>query len=162
MAVDRPLSGVPDEVGDGGPPDDESDGPAARTELSDTPRERSGWDTVHPAGRPPLDALHIDAGRAAHILDEDATGGGHRHGTGVPGKTEFPASWDDVTVMDNIAAVARIPDSVHQQSNGRWRARGERDGVGITVIINPDGAIWTAWPQAGSPGVVRNPREGAP
>jgi hypothetical protein len=29
------------------------------------------------------------------------------------------------------------------------------------VIINPDGAIWTAWPQAGSPGVVRNPKESA-
>jgi hypothetical protein len=167
MAVDRPLSGVPDEVGDGGPPDDESGGrrsdrPAARAELSDTPWERSGWHTVHPAGRPPLYALYIDAGRAAHILDKDATGGGHRHGTGVPGKTEFPASWDDVTVMDNIAAVARIPDSVELQSNGRWFIRGQRDGVWIIVIVNPDGAIWTAWPEEGSPGVVRNPREGAP
>ena len=68
-----------------------------------------------------------NAERAAHILDGDAIGGGHRHGTGVPGKTEFPASWDDVTGMDNIAAVARIPHGVHQQSNGRSNARGGRD-----------------------------------
>jgi hypothetical protein len=108
-----------------------------------------------------LDALHIKAERAAHILDGDTTGGGHRHGTGVPGKTEFPAGWDDATIMDNVAAVARAPDDVHQQSNGRWKARGESGNVRISVIINPDGAIWTAWPLAGSPGVVRNPREGA-
>ena len=145
MAVDRP-----------------SDHPAARAELPDTPAARSGWDAVRAPGRPPLDALHIHAERAAHILDGDATGGGHRHGTGIPGKTEFPADWDDATIMDSIAAVARVPGSVHQQANGRWKARGEHGHVGITVIINPDGAIWTAWPQARGPGVVRNPKEAAP
>jgi hypothetical protein len=31
--------------------------------------------------------------------------------------------------------------------------------VGINVVIQPDGRIWSAWPDAGSPGVVRNPRE---
>ena len=138
------------------------DHPAARAELPDTPPARSGWDAVDKRGRPPPDALHIDAKRAAHILDGDTTGGGHRHGTGVPGKTEFPADWDDAAIMDNIAAVARVPDSVHQQANGRWKARGQHGDVRITVIVNPDGAIWTAWPQAGSPGVVRNPKESAP
>jgi Bacterial EndoU nuclease len=137
------------------------DRPAARAELPDAPPARSGWDAVDKRGRPSLDALHINAERAAHILDGDATGGGHRHGTGVPGKTEFPADWDDAAIMDNIAAVARVPDSVHQQANGRWKARGEHGHVRINVIINPDGAIWTAWPQAGSPGVVRNPKGSA-
>jgi hypothetical protein len=72
--------------------DRRSDHPAEPAELPDTPPARSGWDAVHAPGRPPLDALHINAERAAHILDGDATGGGHRHGTGVPGKTESPAS----------------------------------------------------------------------
>jgi len=138
------------------------DHPAARAELAEATPARSGWDSVHPPGRPPLDALHLDAERAAHILGGDATGGGHRHGTGRPGKTEFPASWDDATVMDGIAAVARSPDSVEHQPNGRWFVRGERDGIWIIVIINPDGVIWTAWPEEGSPGVVRNPEGGAP
>jgi hypothetical protein len=45
------------------------------------------------------------------------------------------------------------------QSNRRWRVHGQRDDVGITVIVQPDGRIWSAWPDADSPGVVRNPRE---
>jgi hypothetical protein len=53
--------------------------------------------------------------------------------------------------------VAAGPDSVEQQPNGRWFVRGERDNVRIIVIVNPDGAIWTAWPEEDSPGVVRNP-----
>jgi hypothetical protein len=161
MAVDRPSDGNPDRALHTAAdqrtpmPDDSAPG-------GDRPPGRSGWDALDTPGRPPLDALRIDADRAAHILDGDATGGGHRPGTGRPGKTEFPADWDDATITGNIAAVARGPETVHQQANGRWKARGEHDQVGITVIINPDGAIWTAWPQAGSPGVVRNPKEGAP
>ena len=58
-----------------------------------TRSDRSGWDTVDPGQRPPLDALRVTPERSAHILDGDATGrGGHRHGVGNPGKTEFPAS----------------------------------------------------------------------
>jgi Bacterial EndoU nuclease len=138
------------------------DRPAERAELPDTPPTRPGWDAVDKRGRPSPDALRIDAERAAHILDGDATGGGHRHGTGIPGKTEFPADWDDATIMNNIAAVARAPDAVEHQPNGRWFTRSQRDNVWLIVIVNPDGAIWTAWPEDGSPGVVRNPKEGAP
>jgi Bacterial EndoU nuclease len=167
MAVDRRSGRNLDEAGDGAPREHESRGrrpdrPAARAELADNPPARSGWDSVHGPGRPPLDALHINAERAAHILDGDVTGGGHRHGTGIPGKTEFPADWDEATVMDSIAAVAHVPDSVEHQPNGRWFTCGECDNVWVTVIINPDGAIWTAWPEEGSPGVVRNPKVGAP
>jgi hypothetical protein len=160
MAVDRPSGDDPDRALPTA--DQRTPVPDDRAPRGDTPPGRSGWDALDTPGRPPLDALRIDADRAAHILDGDATGGGHRHGTGRPGKTEFPADWDDATITGNIEAVARLPETVHQQVNGRWKARGEHDQVGITIIINPDGAIWTAWPQAGSPGVVRNPKEGAP
>jgi hypothetical protein len=56
--------------------------------------------------------------------------------------------------------VAHHPDNVRQQWNERWKLHGTRDAVEITVIINPDGVIWTAWPEEGSPGVVRNPKKG--
>jgi hypothetical protein len=101
-----------------------------------------------------------DEGRRGHILDgESGSRGGHRHGTGRPGKTEFPADWDDDTATDHIVDVGRKPDTVEMQDNGRWRAQGERDGVQVTAIIRPDGRIWTAWPEPGGRGVVENPRE---
>jgi hypothetical protein len=99
--------------------------------------------------------------RAAHILDGDRWGGGHRHGTGRPEKTEFPAGWDDERIIGQIVDVARFPDARPVlQANDRWRVRGERDGVAITVVVHPDGRIWAAWPEEGSPGGIRNPREG--
>ena len=158
MAVDAPSGGGPDRAphaaADQRTPVPDESGPAR-----DAPPGRSGWDGLDTPGpgRPPLDAVRMDADRAVHILDGDATGGGHRHGTGRPGKTEFPADWDDATITGHIAAVARGPDTVEQQPNGRWFLRGERDSVWIIVIVNPDGAIWTAWPEEDSPGVVRNP-----
>lgn len=128
-------------------------------------RPGNGWDgpgvAEHP-DRPRLEAIRLSPGRRTHILDGDVTGGGHRHGTGKPGKTEFPPDWTDEKITRNILSVAREPGRVHQQWNGRWNASGERDGVGMTVIVNPDATIWTAWPEPGGRGVTQNPREGAP
>jgi len=119
---------------------------------------RSAWDNADPLTRPPLDALRMSPERAVHILDGDATGGGHRYGTGSPGKTEFPASWDENKITDSILSVARSPDSAILQRNGRWKAEGVRDEVMLTVIITADGRIWSAYPLPGSPGVRQNPR----
>ncbi|HLK78580.1 MAG TPA: EndoU domain-containing protein [Streptosporangiaceae bacterium] len=120
---------------------------------------RSGWDEIDAANRPDIDALRVTPERATHILDGDKTGGGHRHGTGKPGKTEFPASWDDRKVIDSILDVGRRPDSTpgHQEWNDRWVVRGARDDVGIVAVIERDGRIWTAWPLPGGTGVVKNP-----
>ena len=124
---------------------------------------RSGWDTVDARERPPPDAICIAPERAAHILDGDSTGngGGHRHGTGKPGKTEFPAGWNDEKVIDTVLDVARQPGQppVRQEWNGRWVVRGTRDDVQIAVVIAGDGRIWTAWPLPGGAGVVKNPEE---
>jgi Bacterial EndoU nuclease len=121
----------------------------------------SAWDTVAAENRPRCDSIHVSPERAGHILDGDRWGGGHRHGTGRPGKTEFPAHWDDKRVIDRIMDMARFPDSPPVlQANQRWRAQGERDGVAMTVIVRLDGRIWTAWPHEGSPGVIRNPGKG--
>jgi hypothetical protein len=129
---------------------------------SDTRGDHVGWDAVDAGNRPPLDALRVTPERTSHILDGDATdSGGHRHGVGKPGKTEFPASWNDKKIMDNILDVARRPDQppIHQNWNDRWLARGTRDDVEIAVVITSDGLIWSGWPRLGGPGVVKNPQE---
>ena len=135
--------------------------PAQVGRSSDTARS-SAWDDLpaaeHP-DRPTPESMHVPPERGAHILDGDRWGGGHRHGTGRPEKTEFPADWDDERIISQILDVARFPDvRPVMQANQRWRVQGERDGVMVTLIMHPDGRIWTAWPEEGSPGVIRNPR----
>jgi hypothetical protein len=132
--------------------------------AGDDIRPRSGWDTAEVAehvDRPSPDSILVNAERTAHILDGDRWGGGHRHGTGRPGKTEFLAGWDDKKVIGLVLDVARVPDGTPVlQPNQRWRVHGDREGVTIYVIVQPDGRIWSAWPDEGSPGVIRNPKEG--
>jgi hypothetical protein len=129
---------------------------------ADAGTRRSGWDAVDAEVRPAPDTIRISPDRSTHILDGDAYGGGHRHGTGKPGKTEFPASWGDQKVIDTALDIARKPDQppVRQERNSRWVCIGTRDGVEVSVIVLPGGDVWTAWPEEGSPGVVRNPRKG--
>ena len=142
--------------------DDQRGSAEARTDAPAEERtDRSGWDTVDSGQRPPLDAIRITPERSAHILDGDDAGrGGHRHGVGNPGKTEFPASWDDKKIMDSVRDVGRRPDQppIYQDWNSRWLARGTRDDVEVVVVIAGDGRIWSGWPRPGGPGVVRNPR----
>lgn len=130
--------------------------------TADTRTERSGWDAIDAESRPALDTLQITPERSRHVLDGDSTGGGHRHGIGKPGKTEFPASWDDGKIIDTLLEVARRPDRTpgHQEWNDRWVARGTRDDVEVVVVIARDGQIWSGWPLPGGPGVVKNPEGG--
>jgi Bacterial EndoU nuclease len=121
----------------------------------------SGWAAIDAKERPPLDALVVTPERTKHILDGDSHGGGHRHGTGRPGKTEFPANWSDEKITDALVDVARRPDQQpkHQESKNNWVARATRDDVEVVVVIADDGRIWSGWPKAGGPGVVKNPEE---
>ena len=124
--------------------------------------ERSGWDSVDAEDRPKAEDIRVTPERTTHILDgESGGGGGHRHGTGIPGKTEFPASWDDKKIMGHVLDVVRRPDSapVLQNRNNRWICSGTRDGVEVTAIVLRSGEIWTAWPEEGGPGVRRNPKK---
>jgi hypothetical protein len=126
---------------------------------ADTKTERPSWDAVDAENRPDLDSLRVTPDRLTHILDGDSTGGGHRAGTGKPGKTEFPASWDDGKIIDTLLDVARRPDHPpgHQEWNDRWVTRGTRDDVEIVVVTARDGRIWSGWPRSGGRGVVKNP-----
>lgn len=130
------------------------------SDAVDSGDHKSGWDLVD--DRPPAEEIQVSPERRTHILDgEPNGGGGHRHGTGMEGKTEFPASWDDEKIVDNVLDVARRPDSVPvlQELNKRWFCSGIRESVEVSVIVLRSGAVWTAWPEEGGPGVVRNPRK---
>ncbi len=109
--------------------------------------------------RPPPDRIRVSPERAAHILDGDPTGngGGHRHGTGRPGKTEFPASWDDQKVLDAVLDVARRPDRppVRQESEQPVACAGIREDVEIAVVSSCLTANVDGLAAEGGPGVVR-------
>ena len=97
--------------------------------------------------------------RRTHILDGEVTpngsfGGGHRPGTGFPGKSEFPAGWSDDQIMHHISDVATDPlSTVRPGRGGDIFMQGTRDSVDIEVLIR-NGEIWTGYPTS----VPRNPR----
>ncbi|MFF2367885.1 RHS repeat-associated core domain-containing protein [Streptomyces sp. NPDC058122] len=87
--------------------------------------------------------------RATHILDGDATGGGHRY-PGAPGKTPFPQGWTDGQILSNISEVATSPNSTWTWQRGaqgstytrrglpsRVAIVGTIDGVQLRVIYEP-------------------------
>lgn len=93
----------------------------------------------------------ISRERRRHILDGDATGGGHGPGRGIPGKSEFPSRWSDNQVIYYISDVIKDPHSRWTRQPGgppvRWRVEGTRNGVDIRVIVEPQGqGVITAFP----------------
>lgn len=82
--------------------------------------------------------------------------GGHRFGTGTPGKTEFPASWSDDDILGAIRQVGgtgTVDRPAHR--DGDLVIVGEVNGVTIKVVVQPSGEVRTGYPVSG-PGVRRN------
>ena len=93
--------------------------------------------------------------RRRHILDGDASGGGHRNGTGRPGKSEFPAGRSDDSIIHDISDIATDPSLPSRAGRGgRTVTDGTRNGVEIRVIQERDGDIVTGFPT----NTTRNPR----
>lgn len=86
--------------------------------------------------------------RRRHILDGDpGGGGGHRPGTGIPGKSEFPPGWSDDRILDAVSDVATDPASVTKPlPDGRQIVEGTRSGIEIRVILDKAGNIVTGYP----------------
>ena len=143
---------------------DEGSGAVDDNGVADRRSDPSAWDATDVETRPSVDSIRVTPERAMHILDGDETGsgGGHRHGVGRPGKTEFPANWDDAKIISTALNVARGPDRppVRQDWNDTWLCTGTRDGVDVSVVVQRSGEILTSWPEEGGPGVVRNPKKG--
>jgi hypothetical protein len=90
-----------------------------------------------------------DAQGSQHILDGDATGGGHAPGTGIPGKSEFPASWSNDQILDTISDISTDPDQVWSppDSRGYTTTTATVDGVDIKVVYDTqNGRIVTGYP----------------
>lgn len=96
--------------------------------------------------------LSVDPKASTHILEGDASGGGHRPGTGVPGKSEFPSGWSDEKILQKVTDVANDPNSKITTQGSTTLIEGTRDGVDIRVVER-DGRIVTSYPT----NVPRNP-----
>lgn len=101
--------------------------------------------------------MRVSPARRTHILEGDATGGGHGPGRRVSGKSEFPNALSD---DDIIAGIETIANDAHSYpgvptARGRVILRGVIQGVDTAVVVVPPprGEIITAWPI----GVPRNP-----
>ena len=131
------------------------------TAFADTARP-NGWhhpDVVVDPRRPPAAEIRLEPDRVRHILDGDR-GGGHRSGTGRPGKTEFPERWkdDDARTEAIIRQTAENPTRVvWNHEHNSWLATREHDGVVVAVAVLEDGWVATAYPLEGGRGVVVNP-----
>jgi hypothetical protein len=90
----------------------------------------------------------LDDRARTHVLDGDGPkSGGHRAGTGKPGKSEFPAEWSDERIEGEISDVATDPSSTRTPiPGGREAVTGTRGGVDIKVILDKDGRIITEYP----------------
>ncbi|MGV6847478.1 MAG: EndoU domain-containing protein [Marinibacterium sp.] len=103
-----------------------------------------------------IESISIPEDRARHILHGEGRGGGHRYGTGIPGKTEFPANWSDDDILEAIRQVAgtgTVDRPAHR--DGDLVIVGEVNGVTIEVVVQPNGEVRTGYPLSG-PGVRRN------
>ncbi|MGC0773099.1 MAG: EndoU domain-containing protein [Candidatus Acidiferrum sp.] len=112
---------------------------------------------LHPSRTPtpspqPEPVNLADQKATTHTLDGDATGGGHAPGSGIPGKSEFPAGWSRDKIMNDISDVATDPASKVTTVGRTTLVDGARDGVNIRVVIK-DGRIVTGYPT----NIPRNP-----
>ena len=106
---DQPGSGAVDRLGR------QAGGPAGTVPVRSNPAETLGRAAYYEVARaaaerhPVPDSIRLPPERVRHILDGDRWGGGHRHGTGRPGKAEFPASWDDEQTIGHIMDLPDAP-----------------------------------------------------
>jgi len=109
---------------------------------------------IGPKGIKESDAVTAQVGpkARAHILDGEARpngtfSGGHRGGTGFPGKSEFPSTWSDDQIVRNITDVANDPAAERTVQGSLTVVTGSRDGVEIRVVMNNrTGEIVTGYP----------------
>jgi len=84
-----------------------------------------------------------------HILRGSPDGtGGHRYGTGRPGKSEFRKDWPDDGVMDAIDRTLASPDYIEHHGDqfvSFRRIEGELVRVSVRTDLGKP-FIWTAYP----------------
>jgi len=92
----------------------------------------------------------LDQKAITHILDGDGpTSGGHRFGTGIPGKSEFPKSWSDQKIINVISDMAADPKVQWSKPDARGYATASatHEGVDVKVVYDTkNGRVVTAYP----------------
>lgn len=92
----------------------------------------------------------LDEKGREHILDGEGNDrGGHRYGTGTPGKTEFPQTWSDGKIEDTLSDIVTDPKTQWGAPDGRGyiKADAHIDGLDIRVIYDTrKGRIVTGYP----------------
>lgn len=81
----------------------------------------------------------IDRKARTHILDGDGpTSGGHRFGTGIPGKSEFPKGWSDEKIVKVVSDIAKDPETQWSKPDmrGYTTASSSHEGVDIKVVYD--------------------------
>jgi RHS repeat-associated protein len=128
--------------------------------LQSPSKDSGGGESQNSSGQPsssgqsstPTDSGNVDltdSQGSQHILDGDATGGGHAPGTGIPGKSEFPATWSNDQILNTISDIATDPDQVWSppDSRGYVTTTATVDGVDIKVVVDTNkGRIVTGYP----------------
>jgi hypothetical protein len=85
--------------------------------------------------------IRVSSQRRTHILDGDATGGGHGPGRQKPGKSEFPSHLTDDEIIDGVEVIANDPMSYPAGAvpvgGSRVIVEGEINGVRTRLIVDP-------------------------
>ncbi|MBB3059990.1 hemagglutinin repeat-containing protein [Microbulbifer rhizosphaerae] len=94
--------------------------------------------------------LTDDKGRK-HILEGDGPGkgGGHRYGTGKPGKSEFPGNWSDEKILHEISDIATDPKLNWSKPDRRGYIAASKmvEGIQIKVVVDTkSGRVVTGYP----------------
>jgi len=101
--------------------------------------------------------IAVSAQGRTHILDGDATGGGHGPGRNTPGKSEFPGTLTDDEIIDGVNRIANDPSSFQGgvvPTRGTHWAHGTIKGVDVRVIVDAKNRrVKTAYPYK----IARNP-----
>jgi hypothetical protein len=102
-------------------------------------------------------SIRVSPARRTHILDGDATGGGHGPGRQTPKRSEFPGHLTDDDIIDGAEAIANDPKSYPSGSvptGGKVVViEGQIKGVKTRVVVDPQKHdVVTAYPL----GVPRN------
>jgi hypothetical protein len=148
------VSGDLDRVGIWAHNNGEGCGAASKAEQGGAAAEGGGLAASEGSVTPSRNAP-ITPARRTHILDSDATGGGHGAGRGTPNKSEFPAGVSDDQAIGMIKDVAESASSTEVPGrNGKTIVRGSRNGLDIEVILYPNGSVCSGYPT----NVPRNPR----
>jgi hypothetical protein len=92
----------------------------------------------------------LDSKAETHILDGDGpTSGGHRYGTGKPGKSEFPQGWDDQKIKNVTSEIATDPSLNWSKPDPRGYIEATKivDGIEVKVVVDTKkGRVVTAYP----------------